>query len=239
MIKSQYAIEYASGKVGVCVSKRLANGRILLIETVSKSRGALQFKNAIGVSESKYQSDYVSVYKKRAGTNTRGSNSSNNSLHDGSNSKNSIRNSEPEVKEKFSDRDPELEKVNRVLEKENAGLKRDVVYLKELVKLQKQVTSGTKFTKSSVEAAAGQLIKAADAKGSKAELAPLLNSVYEYIAGGQELTWEGVKEEAQPAVEWLQSHVRTRTERSAYAQDVLKDIRNSKVYGKKATCAKI
>ena len=136
--------------------------------------------------------------------------------------------SDPDIR--HSERDPELQKVNRVLEKENAELKHDVAYLKELVKLQKQVTGGTKFTKSSVEAAAGQLIKFADAKGSKAELVPLLNTVYEYIAGGRELTWEGVKEAAQPAVEWLQSHVRTRTERSAYAQDVLKDIRNSKVY---------
>ena len=57
-------------------------GKVLLIETVSKSRGSLQFKNAIGVSEEKYQTDYVAVYKKKVGTNTRGSNSSNNSLHD-------------------------------------------------------------------------------------------------------------------------------------------------------------
>lgn len=56
-----YTIEYASEKVGVCVSKRMPNGRILLIATVSKSRGALQFKNVIGISESKYQTDYVNV----------------------------------------------------------------------------------------------------------------------------------------------------------------------------------
>ena len=129
-----------------------------------------------------------------------------------------------------SERDPELEKVNRVLEKENTQLKHDVAYLKELLKLQNQATGGTKFTKSSVEAAAGQLQKYADAKGDRKELAGLLNAVYEYIAKGEELTWEGVKEAAQPAVDWLQSHVRTRTERSAYAQDVLKEIRNSKVY---------
>ena len=131
---------------------------------------------------------------------------------------------------RYSERDPELEKVNRVLEKENTELKHDLAYLKELLKLQNQVTGGTKFTKSSVEAAAGQLMKYADAKGNKAELARLLNNVYEYIAGGKELTWDGVKEAAQPAVDWLQGHVRTRTERSAYAQDVLKEIRNSKVY---------
>lgn len=101
-----YAIEYASGKVGVCVSKRLQNGRVLLIETVSKSRGALQFKNAIGVTESKYQSDYVSVYKNSAGTNTRGSSSSKNSLRDSSNATDIIQNDMPEVKGKFSLREP-------------------------------------------------------------------------------------------------------------------------------------
>ena len=131
---------------------------------------------------------------------------------------------------RYSERDPELEKVNRVLEKENAQLKHDVAYLKELLKLQNQVTGGTKFTKTSVEAAAGQLMKHADAKGDRKELAGLLNGLYEYIAGSKEPTWDGVVEAAQPAVEWLKSHVRTRTERSAYAKDVLKEIQNSRIY---------
>ena len=131
---------------------------------------------------------------------------------------------------RYSERDPELEKVNKVLEKENAQLKHDVAYLKELLKLQKQVTGGTKFTKTSVEAAARQLMKYSDAKGDTKELAGLLNAMYEYIAGSKELTWDGVVETAQPAVAWLQNHVRTRTERSAYAKDVLKEIRNSRIY---------
>lgn len=130
----------------------------------------------------------------------------------------------------FSERDPELEKVNQVLEKENTQLKHDVAYLKELLKLQKQTTGGTKFTKSSVEAAAGQLMKYASAKGDKAELAGLLNGLYAYIAGSDEPTWDGVKEAAQPAVDWLQDHVNIKAERSAYAKDVLKEIQGSKVY---------
>ena len=136
--------------------------------------------------------------------------------------------SDPDIR--YSERDPELEKVTRVLEKENAQLKHDVSYLKELLKLQNQVTGGTKFTKTSVEAAARQLMKYSDAKGDTKELAGLLNAMYEYIAGSKELTWDGVVETAQPAVAWLQNHVRTRTERSAYAKDVLKEIRNSRIY---------
>lgn len=117
-----------------------------------------------------------------------------------------------------SERDPELEKVNRVLERENGKLREDVAQLRELLKLQRTVTGGTKFTRSSVEAAAGQLMKYADAKGDRKELAGLLNSLYEHIAGGEELTWESVKAAAQPAVDWLQSHVRTKQQRSEYAE---------------------
>ena len=107
----------------------------------------------------------------------------------------------------FSDRNAELEKVNQVLEKENGKLREDVSYLKEMLKLQKTVTGGTKFTKSSVESAASYLMKYANARGDKAELAKRLNSFYEYIAKGEELTWESVKEEAAPAAEWLMDNL--------------------------------
>lgn len=130
---------------------------------------------------------------------------------------------------RYSERNPDLEKVNRVLEKENAELKGDVSYLKELLRLQKTVTGGTKFTKTSVEAAAGQLMKYADARGNKTELAKLLSSLYEYIAKGEELTWDWVKEAAQPAVEWLQSHTNTRKQTNGYAGDILREIRSSRV----------
>lgn len=46
-------------------------------------------------------------------------------------------------------------------------------------------------------------MKSNNVKGDRKELARLLNEVYEYIAKGEELTWEGVAEMAQPAVDWL------------------------------------
>ena len=98
---------------------------------------------------------------------------------------------------RFSDRDPDYQKVNKVLKQENAKLKEDVSYLKELVKIQRTVTSGKKFTKSSVEAAARYLKQSANAKGDTKGLMKLLNGLYEYIASTKELTWEGVKEQAQ------------------------------------------
>lgn len=116
-----------------------------------------------------------------------------------------------------SERDPDYQKVNQALEKENGKLKEDVAELRELVKLQRQVTNGTKFTKTSVEAAAISLKQSANAKGSTQELSKLLNGLYEHIASTKELTWEGVKEQAQGAVDWLWEHIDRRGKRSDYA----------------------
>lgn len=66
-----YAIKFGSGNTRVCVSKKLPNGRVLLIETVSKSRGSMQFKNMIGITEERYIKDYEEVYKKRNISNSR------------------------------------------------------------------------------------------------------------------------------------------------------------------------
>lgn len=85
------AIQYSSGTTRICLSKKVADGRVLIIETVSKSRGALQFKNMIGVTEEKYISDYINVYKKRSSTNARGGRIPNISLRDESTSEGIIR----------------------------------------------------------------------------------------------------------------------------------------------------
>lgn len=129
---------------------------------------------------------------------------------------------------RYSTRDPELQKANQLLEKENTQLREDVKELKALLKLQRQVTNGTKFTKSSVEAAARYLKSAVNAKGDTKEFAGLLNEFYEYIASGGEITWETVSDMAQPAIQWLQDH--QKQERNDYAQEVLKQIRGTKVY---------
>ena len=109
------------------------------------------------------------------------------------------------------------EAVTQALEKENAKLREDVAELRELVSLQRQVTNGTKFTKTSVEAAAISLKQSANAKGDTKGFAKLLNGLYEYIASTKELTWEGVKEQAQGAVDWLWEHIDRRGKRSDYA----------------------
>ncbi len=84
-----YAIKYNSGRTHICVSKKLPEGRIIIIETVSKSRGAVQFKNAIGLTEDRYIRDYQNKYK-RDSSNSRGGESLTISPRDDTISNNSI-----------------------------------------------------------------------------------------------------------------------------------------------------
>ena len=118
--------------------------------------------------------------------------------------------------------------VLEMVEKENAKLREDLSQLKELLKLQGKETHGTKFTPSSVEAAARYLKKNAGAKGDTKELTKLLTAFYEHIATDTELTWESVREKAKPIANWLMDH-REHT-RSDYAQEVLDQIRGSRIY---------
>lgn len=138
---------------------------------------------------------------------------------------------EPYVSElsrfRHSTRDPLQVDAAKNLERENEALKKDVDRLKELVKLQKQVTHGTVFSQNSIEDAARKLKKAADAKGDTKELAKHLNKLYDYIANERELVWEDVKEAAAPAVEWLwknkQSHM------DPLAEDVVNAMKGRKI----------
>lgn len=140
--------------------------------------------------------------------------------------------SDPDIR--FSERDYEqLEqerKVRRVLEKENEKLKEDNQYLKALVKLQKEVTHGTKMTQTSVDKAAKMLMNDINAKGNRAELVELLNNFYSYIAKGENLAWDSIAVEAKPIVDWLQNHQVTKVEPDPYAQQILSNIRSRRIY---------
>ncbi len=107
------------------------------------------------------------------------------------------------VQAQMTEQERLLEQANKALERDNAKLQEDVKDLKALLKLQRTVTGGTKFTQSSVEAAAKMLKGKAQAKGSTKALAAQLNDLYEFIATSKDLTWEAVAEQAQPAVDWL------------------------------------
>ncbi|MEA4854444.1 MAG: hypothetical protein VB082_09275 [Christensenella sp.] len=76
-----YATRYKSGNIRVGLRKILPNGNALIIESVSNSRNALQFKNMIGISDEKMKTEY-GAETKRSAVNSRGSESSNISLRD-------------------------------------------------------------------------------------------------------------------------------------------------------------
>lgn len=121
----------------------------------------------------------------------------------------------------------ENQQTREALERQNERLREDVEELKKLLKMQGKVTGGTVFKKTSVEAAARYLKKQFDTSGDTKELAKILGSFYEYIATDRELTWEGVKEQAQAAVDWLQEH--EKFHRMEYAQEILDELRRNRI----------
>lgn len=133
---------------------------------------------------------------------------------------------------KFSDRDAGAEKVVQELEKQNAKLKEDVKDLRKLLRLQGKVTHGQEFRKSSIDAAVKGLAKEAmatlDAEDRK-QLHEMLKDFYKFIATDKELAWEGVMEKAGRIADFLQERVNIKPQRDGYADEVLRQIRGTKV----------
>jgi len=128
------------------------------------------------------------------------------------------------IQAQMTEQEKHLQQVNKALEKDNAKLQEDNQYLKQLLKIQREVTGGTKFTRSSVEAMARQLKTKANANGDTKGLATILNSFYEFIATSKELSWEDVMEQAEAAADWLMDNKRENFVRDEYAQRVLDDL---------------
>lgn len=130
---------------------------------------------------------------------------------------------------KNSERDPEQQKIIKQLERRNQKLEEDVKYLKELVKLQGKETHGKKFTKNSVEKSARNLMKNSGAKGNINELISKLNDFYEYIAKGNELTWNNVSEKAETVANWLYDNTLVKFVPNVYSQSVLDDLKQRRI----------
>ena len=129
----------------------------------------------------------------------------------------------------YSIRDPEYRQVQDALEQENEKLRKDVENLKELVKLQRTVTNGTKFTKTSVDAAAGLLMEKAGVTRGKRELVPILEKFYAFIAGNDGYDWPGVAAEAQEVVDWLLEHRKKDTGPDDYSREILNTVRGMRI----------
>lgn len=131
--------------------------------------------------------------------------------------------------EMLSLRDPEHQAVQEALEQENEKLRKDVADLKELVKLQRTVTNGTKFTKTSVEAAAGLLIEKVGVSRGKQELAPILERFYEFVAKNEGYDWSDVAAQTQEAVDWLLEHRKKHTGPDDYSREILDKVRSMRI----------
>lgn len=135
---------------------------------------------------------------------------------------------------RYQERDTEAieayKKVVETLEKENAKLTNDVASLKELVKLQRTETHGKRYTQSSIDVVAKNLMKKANAKGDREELRKILEDVYSYILQGEDVSWDGIVERAEGAVDWLMKHEYVETARDEYANTILKDLRKTRFY---------
>ena len=134
---------------------------------------------------------------------------------------------------KFQDRDPDaaenIEKINKQLAKENVKLIEDVKYLKELVKLQSKETHGKMLKKSTVELVAKRLMVDSSAKGNVSELVNHLTDVYSYIAQGEDVSWEGIQEKSQAAVDWMLQHEYHKPVRTELASEILNHLRTIKI----------
>ena len=122
-------------------------------------------------------------------------------------------------------------KLNRQLARDNANLKELLKIQRELTKLQGKESHGTLFTKSSVGKQASLLMKEFGLPKGKAELTDKLNTFYKMIASennGAGLTWDTVMDNASGIARWILNQT-VKEEISAEAQRVLNDIRGARV----------
>lgn len=140
----------------------------------------------------------------------------------------SIRNPEQKVN-KNSLRYQKNEVAQAHLQEQNTSMTEDVEGLNQLVAAQRQRGREAQIRHGALDAAASNLIKLAGARGNKTELMDLLNDFYQYVGNGAELTWDGLREQAMPAVRWLMKHVVRSKQRSEYAQDILNTLRGSRI----------
>ena len=131
--------------------------------------------------------------------------------------------------ERDDDAAKKIEKINKQLAAENVKLIEDVKYLKELVKLQSKETHGKMLKKSTVELVAKRLMAYQSAKGNTSELVGYLTDVYNYIIQGDNVSWEGIQEKSQAAVDWLMNNEYHKPVREDDANEVLKHLRTMRV----------
>lgn len=97
-----YVRKFKSGNTRVVTGTKTDAGIVVIVETVSKSRGALQFKNVIGMTEEAYESYYADELQKSRANSGGNPEGSRYSLRDASAFDNSISNPDENVNGRFS-----------------------------------------------------------------------------------------------------------------------------------------
>ncbi len=104
------------------------------------------------------------------------------------------------------------------------NLKAENKYLKQLIKIQGQVTHGTLFTRASTQAAAKMIINKFGAKGlNSTDIGERISKAYTNIMKMQQPSWDAVMDELKGVAEDVQAAIPL--QRSEYASDILKYIR--------------
>lgn len=131
---------------------------------------------------------------------------------------------------RYSERDytPDME-LYADLQEESDKLKKDVENLKNLLKLQRTVTNGKLFTKTSVNAAASNLMKTFGMTQGKEKLAADLNEFYEFVASSEELDWDSVMSAAGKVADNAIRNAPLHEQRDDYAEGILKEIRTTHI----------
>lgn len=121
---------------------------------------------------------------------------------------------------------PSLEVLGIDYKAENDKLKADVDRLNKLLKLQRTLTHGALFTKTSVDKAASLIMKEFGLHRGKSDLSEKLNALYTFVASSNDLTWDEFYDRASQVANWMiDSKPDQRYYKNPYASEVLKNIR--------------
>lgn len=135
---------------------------------------------------------------------------------------------------RYSDRDEDISvyeklgELDRVL-KERDILKADIQRLYERLKLEGKVTNGKYFTDSSILNAAGFLLKKADSKYDKVELAKRLKSLYHGMTTNTKVDSNALWNEVLEIANDIALMAKPKIVKNDYAMNLLKEIKGTRV----------
>ncbi len=132
---------------------------------------------------------------------------------------------------RYSTRDNKLDAYEllgktKELEKRNEALQEDFQRLKDLVAIQGKLTHGVVFTNSSLDAVAKQIKRLGNSSIDNKLLRNMLNELYQYIAKGEDLSWENVMQRATVIAEEVEKHTNPVYYTDVVYKDLLQDMRN-------------